>query len=189
MVPQKIFWLSLGIGSLSLYPLGEGISSLLLPPLHGQTLLPAPAVLLSLLTGSLSIWLSYQVRELKLSYGLVLTLLGLASLGSVLSGVFSFGSVVHLLTHLREVSHGSVLSRVVPLLSGGCTSIMLPGIVFYRFLFAHRLLKEHSPRHTKLFSQQPTFSIPIWRKDLSLFLILLLALTEVIFLSIFPLFP
>jgi hypothetical protein len=169
VMPPKIFWLSLSIASLSLYPLGEGISSLLLLLLHGQMLLSAPIVLISLLSGSMSIALSYQVREFKLSYISVLTLLGLVSIGSVLSGVFSFVSVVNPL-----------------ILSGGCNSIILPVIVLYRFIVARRMLKEHSPRHTKLFSQQSTFSIPIWHKGLYVYILLLLAIAEIILLSIFP---
>jgi hypothetical protein len=189
VVPPKIFWLSLGIGSLSIYPLAEGISSLLLPPLPGQMPPSASIVLISLLSGSLSIWMSYQIREFKLSYGSVLMLLGLVSLGSILSGVFSFVSILNILSLLGSVSTRSVFSRVVPQGASGCSSMILPVLVLSRFIRAHRILKEHSPRHVKLFSQQPTFSIPIWHKEFHIYIFLLLAIAEVVFLNIFPLFP
>lgn len=172
IVPPKIFWFSQTIMALGGYPLGIGISSLFTLFLHRSMDFPAPIIPFWLLSGCLSIWLGFQISTFSLAYRIQLILLSIVMISDSVATAISSSMMPGI-----SSSH-PMISIVIS------SSVFLIGLVVF-YLSAHRIFKEQLPRHTRLFSRRQTLCIPFWRRDLPMYILLLLGVIEVIFLHIF----
>jgi TIR domain len=160
VVPPEMLQLSRAIGSLSMYALSAGIYSFFSLFLHHPIAFAVSIIFVSSINGFLSIWLHYQINTFNISYIALPILL-----------VITFSNTIWAIMLLFPYTGNKLIYSSFALM-------------LYLFIRAHKTLKKQLPRHTRFFSRQPTLSIPLWRRDLLIYIFLLITVIEIAFFRI-----